>query len=444
MRFRELLEYKRDKTATNYSDKLWDSLVADRSSGFHTYINPKDTKHPDDQQAAIDRAISSVLTDIELSDPTPNKQYTEWLVRRYIDGSISRYEDVTSTWADLLHKYHRLKVRRMLPSELMDINKFKTADDLLKLHDSVHEIFNNTDEKEEIQKGNAKVVFDNEEVRVIIPEDQDAACYYGQGTKWCTAAKKRNVFDDYNANGPLFIILPKKPKYEGEKYQLHKSTNQFTDEQDKYVTLYHIFHERFTNEGTIEFFDKEIGLFCLLDFIDPKVKDDVVQAIKKEINKMLLELKFYKETQDNEYHDWLVNRGYNINNNDTSVYYSNDDMPDYFEFNPKLGQAHSKILNVINESLDNLWEVGDRLGEADSLGLTHIPTLIAELVHMASKRQSWENLGNKVADEIKKYTIDAVRSKNPIMPAWTLNYEYQIKNKTHKKTVSKTNYDNKL
>jgi hypothetical protein len=430
MRFRELLEYKRDITATNLGEKFFEKLTNRDTSVDNENIDFDDPE----------TAINEYLKKVESADPTPNKQYTEWLIRRYIDDSITMFEDVLSTWADLLHEYHRLKIRRMLPPELMDINKFKTADDLSKLHDSVREIFNNTDEKEEIQKGNSKVVFDNEEVRVIIPEDQDAACYYGQGTKWCTAAKKHNMFNHYNDDGPLFIILPKKPKYEGEKYQLQKDTNEFADEQDKDVTLYHIFHERFTNEGTFEFFDKEMGLSSLLDFVDHKVKDDVVQAIKKEINKMLLELKFYKETQDHEYHDWLADRGYNIDNNDTS--YSNVDMPDYFEFNPKLGQAHSKILNVINKFPDNLWELN--WDEVDELGLTHIPTLLANLVRMTGKYQSWENLGKKVADEIKKYTIDAVRSKNPTMPAWTLNYEYLIKNKTHKKTVSKTNYDNKL
>jgi hypothetical protein len=116
MRFRELLEYKRDITTANYSDKLWDRLAADRLSGFHTdsgYIDPNDAENM--TRLAIESAINTVLTEIEFSDPTPNKQYTEWLIRRYIDGSISRYEDVGSTWADLLHEYHRLKVRRMLP-----------------------------------------------------------------------------------------------------------------------------------------------------------------------------------------------------------------------------------------------------------------------------------------------------------------------------------------
>ena len=50
----------------------------------------------------------------------------------------------------------------------------------------------------------------------------DAACYYGQGTRWCTAATRgKNYFSEYHNESPLLIILPKEPQYPGEKYQLH-------------------------------------------------------------------------------------------------------------------------------------------------------------------------------------------------------------------------------
>ena len=43
-------------------------------------------------------------------------------------------------------------------------------------------------------------------------KDQEASCYIGQGTRWCTAASKStNYFSEYNANGPLLVINFKKP-----------------------------------------------------------------------------------------------------------------------------------------------------------------------------------------------------------------------------------------
>jgi hypothetical protein len=137
----------------------------------------------------------------------------------------------------------------MLPPELMDINRFKTESDLSKLHKEVLEIFYNTDEKEEIQKGDAKEILNNSEVRIIIPQDQDAACYYGQGTQWCTAAKKNNMFDEYHSqNNPLFVLIPKTPSHNGEKYQIRiaSESTEIMDETDSPVDLSSILN-RFEN-----------------------------------------------------------------------------------------------------------------------------------------------------------------------------------------------------
>jgi len=42
--------------------------------------------------------------------------------------------------------------------------------------------------------------------------DQEAACYLGQGTQWCTAATySDNYFDHYNEVGGLIIINLKEP-----------------------------------------------------------------------------------------------------------------------------------------------------------------------------------------------------------------------------------------
>ena len=65
------------------------------------------------------------------------------------------------------------------------------------------------------------------------PKTQAAACYLGQGTRWCTAATKAyNVFDDYNENGPLLVIIPAKPNHPGQKWQFHFHTNSLNDERD--------------------------------------------------------------------------------------------------------------------------------------------------------------------------------------------------------------------
>jgi hypothetical protein len=135
----------------------------------------------------------------------------------------------------------------------MDINKFKTEQDLKQLHKSVLDIFNSTDEKVEVQKGESTEILNNSEVRIIIPEDQKAACYYGQGTRWCTAAKNNNMYDNYD--WPLFILVPKNPTHEGEKYQVQVSGGDWMDETDSPVSVIDIVN-RFPTVNLKEVFGK--------------------------------------------------------------------------------------------------------------------------------------------------------------------------------------------
>jgi len=96
--------------------------------------------------------------------------------------------------------------------------------------------------KRELERGDSETVYSDEDVRVIIPMDEAAACYYGQGTKWCTAATRGdNMFDDYAQRGALYIVIPRDPEYRGEKYQLHFVDQQFMDERDDPVPLIKIF-----------------------------------------------------------------------------------------------------------------------------------------------------------------------------------------------------------
>jgi hypothetical protein len=78
--------------------------------------------------------------------------------------------------------------------------------------------------EEEVQKnkGSAFTLYEDDKWRVIVPQDEPASCYYGQGTRWCTSATKaRNMFSYYNNIAPLLIAIPKDPFKPGEKYQLH-------------------------------------------------------------------------------------------------------------------------------------------------------------------------------------------------------------------------------
>jgi hypothetical protein len=98
-----------------------------------------------------------------------------------------------------------------------------------------------------VDKGHATEIFKNNDVRIIVPQDVTAACYYGRGTRWCTASKNNNMFQSYKDSGDLFILIPTKPEYNGEKYQIHFGDIQFMNEQDRDVDPLYLITERFGN-----------------------------------------------------------------------------------------------------------------------------------------------------------------------------------------------------
>jgi len=289
MRYKELLEYKRDITANNLGEKFLSRLENDNSVDSDYDLDLSD-------ESELQEFISRKLEQVEKADPTSNNQYTEWLVRRYIDGSISRFEDALSTWADFLHEYHTLKIHRQLPQQIADINRFKGRDSALRLMLRINTLYDEfqtaRNEKEVMPKGDAKEILNNSEVRIIIPNDEASACYYGQGTRWCTAAKNNNMFGGYSShNHPLFILLPKNPTHDGEKYQVHLRENEWMDEEDTEVGAQEVI-ERFSNTDLKSVFEKyDTDANLILDFLSWRTItytiDEITELIVKNKNVIL-------------------------------------------------------------------------------------------------------------------------------------------------------------
>jgi hypothetical protein len=60
-------------------------------------------------------------------------------------------------------------------------------------------------EVKKVEGGN--VVYDDGRFFVVNPLTHESSCYYGKGTKWCTAAETDSHFKRYNEDGKLFYIL---------------------------------------------------------------------------------------------------------------------------------------------------------------------------------------------------------------------------------------------
>ena len=176
---------------------------------------------------------------------------------------------------------------------------------------AVMDEFPDPEEKKQVDKGQSETVFENDAVRIIIPKDQNAACYYGQGTRWCTAARNStNYFGHYSKDGDLYILLPKKPQHEGEKYQLHFPSGQFMDEEDRQVEdIIQLLEMRFGN--LVEFFrEREPEIGDWLVFADDEVLEPLIGKIKQAVQDHVSEMASEWESEDDYWWDYLRKEGY--------------------------------------------------------------------------------------------------------------------------------------
>jgi hypothetical protein len=235
------------------------------------------------------------------------------LTKVYANQGI-KLEDIISRGNSALKMYHEFKVKKILPAEYRDIGRIDFAG--LEAIAQNLDLRNALAAKEEqdaaktVDKGEAETVFDNEAVRIVVPKNEAASCYYGQGTRWCTAGRDNNMYDRYASDGDLYILLPKKPDYEGEKYQLHFSSNQFMDEGDNYVdSVKDLITKRFGN--LLPFFmEREPSLKDWLVFTPDEVLKPLLAKIKTAVNDHVSEIVNDWEVQDDYWWDHLRSEGY--------------------------------------------------------------------------------------------------------------------------------------
>lgn len=181
-----------------------------------------------------DHALQYLLELVEKADPTKNKQYVPWIIRTYVNTPNMRFEDAITKVTEPLTKFYKLVQKKQIPAPNNDIGRIRDLAGLVQTVDQYPDV---VDQPKDADRGSAEEVYRDAEVRVIKPNDEKASCYYGQGTRWCTAGRDNNMFDRYAKSGPLYIIIPKNPSHPGEKYQFHFEAKQFMDENDRQTDI---------------------------------------------------------------------------------------------------------------------------------------------------------------------------------------------------------------
>lgn len=415
MRSREfILEYDRSRAAQTIGPNLWRAALREKltlyalklanfekdfenlyPAAFRTY------RHLLTNQKFLNELAEDALRQLEEVDPTTNKKYTQWLGRLFASDPATKLEDITSTIAEYLHKFNTLSRKKLLKPEHGDINRFKNLKAFMDTLDQ-YEL-----PEDDSNKGKATKAYSDNDVTVIIPEDEAAACQYGRQTRWCTAATRGiNYFDQYNKDGPLYILIPKSPNHQGEKYQLHFPSQQFMNENDEQQNLGWIIKQRFPK--LYELFEKLQPEYVkgIIELASDEDIGTVLNAIKEQLIPKLNKLKDYWGTND-AFMSWAKSNGY-LNKKGEIDYKPKATAEKYKELVAKDYEKCLKIANMKPSNLKNIIqeynEYRDIDEEAKVYKMSDIPSIIRSRILGALDLSGKYQLTDWLEDADVKYT----------------------------------------
>ena len=166
-------------------------------------------------------------------DPSDNHKYLMWLAREYDKGPQSQMYDPKVK--EILNHFHRYPEKY----NERDINQYKSLKDLVKASQEAQLNVS----KRELKRTGAKKVYEDDSYLVVVPTTHEASCFYGAGTKWCTAMTDRDGhFNNYSRKGVLLYILNKNlpeddPLYKVALYKNYSGGKElYYDATDKQIS----------------------------------------------------------------------------------------------------------------------------------------------------------------------------------------------------------------
>lgn len=156
-------------------------------------------------------------------------KYLDWVGKVMDDVN---FDENLKTMDSALKRFETISTN--LP--LTDINQYKTLNDLV----TSIKTYDNRIRRDVKEVQGGKVVYDDGRFFVVNPLNYESSCYYGKGTKWCTAAETDSHFKRYNQDGKLFYIIDRTkpsndPNYKVALLKKFDGEMSFWDAKDERV-----------------------------------------------------------------------------------------------------------------------------------------------------------------------------------------------------------------
>ena len=189
-----------------------------------------------------DKAAKLVDNIIEF-DPNPQHKNSEWLLSRALNNRI-KLSTETRKLKYTLSLFDKLKHR--LPAAMRDLNRYR---DIQEVYNTVQPFETELLQKEhEGEKQNAKILYDGNDYKIVIPLSNAASCYYAKGAQWCTAHPddERSMFKRETKFAPIIIIIEKNTNNKWQLWNPPKwiSKGYFIDPKHNYVDIHRFLEDR--------------------------------------------------------------------------------------------------------------------------------------------------------------------------------------------------------
>ena len=141
-----------------------------------------------------------------------NYKYVNWVLKRNFDGignQMMPFDDIIP----YLERFD--KIRKNLSKK--DINQYRFQEFIDTIEDYGD---TKSEERSKLKEGTERIYEDNK-ILVVKPLTKESSCYYGSGTKWCTAATEYgNRFEQYKSQGALYYLINKNMPPTNDYYKI--------------------------------------------------------------------------------------------------------------------------------------------------------------------------------------------------------------------------------
>jgi len=210
-------------------DKIFDS-TSSLGTKFIPFIETETKRYLIDQTMDIDEFINILLNRLKLFS-----KYNDRITPEVI-GSVKQLWDGTESRA-----FPKLDSVMKAPKDINSYN-LKTLGYLTQALSMI----SSKKEQEREAKKQAERVFESGDVLVIRALTHNASCYFGAGTRWCTAGQQPDYFNKYTKEGKLYYFIDKSNRRQKVALYVKDRDPSVFDAADKEHSidfLYHVYPE---------------------------------------------------------------------------------------------------------------------------------------------------------------------------------------------------------